>query len=169
MKRFRQRLGATAVLLAGMAVCGVAGATTISMDFDGLSGLASVDTFYNGGCSKFMGVLPANCGGPGAGVVWQGAWTAAQGGTSAYMVPLFTGQATMNVAAGFDTRLSFDFYTVVAGSLLPASVSVYGGLDGGGALLATVSLPSTVWAWQSLDLDFAGTARSAIFTGCRIG
>jgi hypothetical protein len=78
----------------------------------------------------------------------------------------------VNVARGFGTGLSlyyfpykFDYTYDDAGS----SLTVYSGLDGTGAVLATLPLPTPeFWwlprTWQTVGTTFAGTARSIRFT-----
>jgi hypothetical protein len=75
---------------------------------------------------------------------------------------------TMNVSAGFKSAFSFDY---IAG--IPGSLTLYSGLAGTGAVLATLGLPvtptcssgPTYCQWVPLNLDFSGTARSAVFGG----
>lgn len=87
------------------------------------------------------------------------------------------GAATMNVAAGFDTGFSF-YYT----SSEPGFVNVYAGLNGTGALLATLNLAAnnagcsgdptgTFCTFSPVGVAFAGTAMSVDFGGTadRIG
>jgi hypothetical protein len=78
----------------------------------------------------------------------------------------------MNVAAGFDTGLSF-FYSAAR---LSATVGVFDGLSGTGNLLAALTLPQTGTAcdlqvyfagfcpFQSIDLPFNGIAKSVLFS-----
>jgi hypothetical protein len=81
------------------------------------------------------------------------------------------GAATMNVAAGFDTGFSF-FYTSAA----PGFVNVYDGLNGSGALLATLNLVENIagctgdpggWFchFSPVGVAFSGVARSVDFGG----
>jgi hypothetical protein len=77
----------------------------------------------------------------------------------------------MNVAAGFDTGLSF-YYSAVA---LPGSVKVVENLNGGGNLLATLDLPVTpsggagcsgaysYCPWEQIGVSFEGIAKSVVF------
>ncbi|HEX5488775.1 MAG TPA: PEP-CTERM sorting domain-containing protein [Rhodanobacteraceae bacterium] len=159
MSKLSKRLGIAAVWVVGMLFASIAGATAITMDFDGLAPLSSVDHHYDGGCAKFGGALNVDCGGPDYGVVWKGAWTGLPE-SPGFMTP-FLGPATMNVAAGFDTSVSFHFYSI---AIIPMSVSVYSGLDGSGTKLADVSLPWAIGHWDFLDLSFSGIAKSVIFS-----
>jgi hypothetical protein len=71
----------------------------------------------------------------------------------------------MDVAAGFKTGFSF-FYADQVG--FTGSVSVYSGLDGTGALLASLLLPSTPNPYNvfvPIGVAFLGTAESVIFGG----
>lgn len=158
-----------AALGLGMLFAGIAGATPVTMNFDGMGVPEYVDNFYNGGCSTIAGLIPATCGGPHYGVVWSGAITADRLAPSPPSLPNFMAyadgvSATMNVAAGFDGRgFSFAYY---GGG---PTVSVYGGLDGTGNLLAAQTLDSSLcglsFCWTSYDLDFTGIAKSVVFGG----
>jgi hypothetical protein len=71
----------------------------------------------------------------------------------------------MDVPAGFNTGFSF-YYADQVG--FTGSVSVYSGLDGTGALLASLSLPSTpdpYNVWVPIGVSFSGAAQSVIFSG----
>lgn len=159
------------VLIAGMFAGGIASATTITMDFDGLNPGTAVKNYYNGGCSG--GGTNKVCGGPDYGVVWQGArvqdLAVNQPSGPNFMHPsdidLLSTSATMNIAGGFDTGLSFYYSTLTAGD-----VRVFSGLDGSGSLLASLNLGfsdqcGNVPCWDFIDLSFPGTARSVIFRG----
>lgn len=165
-------LGVATVLFAGTSAGGVANATTLTMDFDGLSQGASVQTYYDGGCTRLLG-HPQDCGGPDDGAVWSGARVANaavnQPSSPGVMHPtnidFLSTFATLDVADGFGTDLSF-YYA----SELPGVVAVYSGLDGSGSPLASsgLLLPTSACGippcWTFVDLSFAGTARSAIFS-----
>jgi hypothetical protein len=82
--------------------------------------------------------------------------------------------STMNVAGGFNTGFSF-YYSAIT---QPAFVNIYGGLDGTGALLATIDLPLTpstpgnpaceganYCPFVPVGVTFAGTAFSVDFGG----
>jgi hypothetical protein len=158
MNLFRKRIGMGLVLLAGMLVGGVATATPVTMDFDGLTPFTSVDNYYNGGCTEFLG-LDADCGGLGYGVVWKGA-TVGNG----FAGLLFNGNSTMNVVAGVNGGLSLRYYNLT-NLIVDANVSVFSGLDGAGTLLASADLGKTKGKWDSLDIAFWGSAQSVVFGG----
>lgn len=185
MNVLKKQLGVAAVLMAGMLFCGFVSATTIQMDFDGLTNGQSrgeyVDNYYNGGCGGSYGGGPVDCGGPNYGVVWthaivggapNGLFNNVGNGPSAPNVGGFddnTG-AFMNVAAGFDT---FSFYYAAANTA--GSISVYSDPNGTGSLLASMALPvngsncngasQSYSCWTSIDVSFAGTAKSVNFGG----
>ncbi len=91
------------------------------------------------------------------------------GGTANSMIFLSGPGDVMDVAAGFNTGFSFYY----AAPYYAGSVSVYSGLDGTGALLATLTLgvngvgpgPGQYSDWSPVGVTFAGTAESAIFSG----
>jgi hypothetical protein len=174
MNSMNKRIAAGLVLAAGMLVGGIATATPITMDFDGLTPGVSVDNYYDGGCSKFLG-MDMDCGGPDYGVVWNGAGVrdldANQPSDPNFMVPtgpggFLTTAAIMDVADGFDSRLSFYYSAVTAGD-----VSVFSGADGSGQLLTSLDLGTSgnqcgdVPCWDFVDLSFQGTAKSVVFRG----
>jgi hypothetical protein len=155
MNSINKRIAAGLVLAAGMLVGGVASATPITMDFDGLTTGTSVAHYYDGGYTTFLAGFPVDGPGPDYGVTWAGATVAAD-----HASLFLTANALMNVTGGFTSGLSFDFYAYVPGV---NSVSIYSGLDGQGTLLAQSDLWSLTWS--SLDLSFLGTAKSVVFHG----
>ena len=169
MNTRKRQLGIIATLGLGMLFAGIVSATQVTMNFDGMGVPEYVDNFYNGGCSTIAGLIPATCGGPNYGVVWSGAITANRLAPPPPSLPNFMAyadgvSATMNVAAGFnDTGFSFAYY---GGG---PTVSVYSGLGGSGALLASQTLDSSLcglsFCWTSYDLDFSGIAKSVVFGG----
>jgi hypothetical protein len=170
------------IFLAAVAVfwVGQAQANPITMTFEGLRDLESINDFYNGGTGS-LGSGP----GPNYGVSYTPDSLAVisrdlggSGNFSAALTPspgtiaFFLSGAgdTMNVAGGFDTGFSF-FYT---SPFFTGSVTVWDGLNGTGTLLATLNLaisapnPGAVLpydAWAPAGVAFAGTAHSAIFSG----
>ena len=87
---------------------------------------------------------------------------------------------TMDVAAGFTT--GFSFYYSSPFDAISDAITIYSGLDGGGSLLATISLgdtgngnalgnPACPNSWDTfcpffpIGTDFSGTAESVEFTG----
>ena len=167
MNLFRKRIGMGLVLLAGMLVGGIATATPVTMDFDGLTPLTSVDNYYNGGCTSglFLGA-GKKCNGTDYGVVWAGAnvgMIANAPSPAGFAGFLFQDSATMNVVNGFDRGLSFYFYNV-SNKVFTGSVGIYSGKNGNGTQLATAELGATR-DWDFFSLAFSGIAKSVIFTG----
>ncbi|MGH8191169.1 MAG: hypothetical protein ACREP2_06955 [Rhodanobacteraceae bacterium] len=157
---------------------GAACANPVTMNFDGIGTFDQVSTYYDGGCSTFVG--PDTCNGPNYGVVWSGAEISDNtSGASGTIVPpsspnyiILTNNsgsynsATMNVAAGFGGS-GFSFYYAGSGM-----VSVYSGLNGTGTLLnpgsealSTSFCSGTGFCSSPYMLDFTGTAMSVVFTG----
>lgn len=143
----------------------------ILLNFEGLGNTEQVLNYYNGGYGG-GGSGP----GPSYGVTF-GADSLAiisntAGGSGNFtnspsmptIVFFLSGPGTvMNVPAGYDTGLSFYYAAYYAGS-----VDVYSDLDGGGTLLASLSLPTTPYpytVWQPIGVGFTGTAKSAVFAG----
>ena len=143
------------------------------LTFEGLKDSESVNNYYNGGTGG-SGSGP----GPNYGISFTtdslALISASSGGAgnfsnnpSGSTVLFFLNGAgdTMNVASGFITGFSF-FYACQAGFV--GSVSVYSGLNGTGTLLASLSLPSTpnpYTVFVPIGVAFAGTAKSAVFSG----
>ena len=145
-------------------------ATPITLDFEGAPSFASIGDFYNGG----------------AGVNYGASFTdAALGLANDALGPYFShaptpgtvmfasdATATLNIASGFATALSF--YYSASSSALDA-IKVYSGLNGTGSLLGTIDLThnaqsngcsdSPLCNWQKTTLDFAGVAKSVSFGG----
>jgi hypothetical protein len=170
MKRF---VGLVVVMFALSVSLATAG--PIVLTFEGLQDNEPVANYYNGGTGGF-GSGP----GPNYGITFGSDSLAiisgANGGsgnfsgsptmpTTAYFL---TGPGDiMNVPAGFITGFSF-FYSAINA---PGTVSVYGGLDGTGALLAALDLPVTpsdagtlgcpygqFCPWFPVGVSFSGTA-----------
>lgn len=174
MNSIKKRIATALVLVTGILVGGAASATPVTMDFDGLTPGVSVDNYYDGGCSKLLG-MDVDCGGPDYGVVWNGAdvrdLDANQPSDPNFIVPtgpggFLTAAATLDIADGFDTGLSFYYTTVFGGH-----IEVYSGLDGSGSSLAQMDLPGPdvqcgdVPCWDFVDLSFSGLAKSVVFSG----
>ena len=143
-----------------------ADSTPVVLTFEGVGNFVTVGNFYNGGTGGNLGVVfgsgslaltPA----PGG----NGNFTNAPSGDT---VLFFLGATddVMNVAGGFTTGFSF-FYTAAQA---PGSITLWSGLDGTGALLATLSLPvngactTASCNWTPAGVAFAGTAESVDFT-----
>lgn len=180
MNLLKSRIGFALALVAGMLVCGVATATPITMNFDGLSAGTSVDGYYNGGCSHWLFLdvdtgVPADCHGPNDGVVWDNAHTRAA--LDAPSPPNWAGPGvfsngviTMNVASGFDTGLYFYYTTFL--KVFTGNIAVYSDVDGHGSVLGRLDLSGTgiycngdIPCWFQTGLDFTGLAKSVVFTG----
>lgn len=181
MNKLDKKLGIAAVLGVGMLVAGVASATTVTMDFEGLAGTPAeyIDNFYNGGCGTLVvgGKLgKPTCGGPDYGVVWSNALVGPKPNghePSPPNIMKYQGSsATMNVAAGFTDLLEFYFSAPNASG----GIAIYSGLDGKGTLLASGNLGSTPVncggsgpiigrgdCWDAFSLNFSGIAQSVVF------
>lgn len=156
MNLLKKRIWIALVLVAGLLAGGVATATPITMNFDGLKTGTSVQQYYNGGCTSWL--FGKSCNGPENGVVWKGA-TVGDG----FAGFLLSDSATMNIAAGFDGGLSFNYYNV-SNSLFSGSVSVYSRQNGKGIELASLNLDATR-DWKFFELAFSGIAKSVTFNG----
>lgn len=180
MKLLKSRIGFAFALVLGMLVCGVAAATPVTMNFDGLTPGTAVSTYYAGGCSKalFFGFPTSTCvdsHGPNYGVKWQGAHVKSLGdepSTPNYAgAGLFSdGSMTMNVAGGFDT--GFYFYYTTFFKVFTGTVTVYSGENGHGTPMGQLDLSGTgiycngdIPCWLQTGLDFDGTAESVVFDG----
>lgn len=181
MNTLKKQIGIAAALILGVLFTGIAGATTVVMNFNlSQPGGEYVDNYYNGGCSSSYGGGGTTCGGPNYGVVWSGAiagyapngiWSNGSNEPSSpgIMAFLDANQAYMNVAAGFTT--GFSFYYASAGNA--GSINVYSGQNGTGTVLATLNLPGTAAycgstaysCWDPIGVTFAGTAMSVAFGG----
>lgn len=165
MNLLKKHVGRALVLVAGLLAAGVASAAPITMNFDGLTPLTSVHTYYDGGCSRLLG-FNIDCNGANDGVVWKGATVGSSENApspSGFAGLLLSDSATMNIAAGFNGGLSFYYYNV-SNLVFPAGVSVYSGLDGQGTQLYSTNLDQTR-RWSFFDLTFSGIAQSVIFDG----
>jgi hypothetical protein len=160
--------------LAAVTLGGVAQGATV-LTFEGVADQTAVDSFYDGGAGGNLGIQFVN----GLGLVDSdnggGGSFANEPSASTVLIFLSGSASTMNVVNGFDTGFSFFYSAVSAGS-----VEVFDGLNGTGALLATVNLavqhnangcvgdPGPVQArcnWTNIGVSFAGVARSATFGG----
>ncbi|WP_188715308.1 PEP-CTERM sorting domain-containing protein [Paracoccus acridae] len=166
-------------------------AATIVLDFEGIyetypsNSSATVGGFYNGGTSS-VGTSGTNYGvefsGNALAVCLNTLETSCSNGSrgglgnpASQQTALFFVEGTetfMNVAAGFTTGFSFFYSSVnVAGS-----ISVYDGLNGTGALLATLALGVTAsncsseynapfCPFAASGIGFEGLAKSVSFAG----
>jgi hypothetical protein len=145
-----------------------ADSTPVVLTFEGVGNFMTVGNFYNGGAGGSLGVVfgsgslaltPL----PGG----NGDFTNAPSGDTILFFPVPGTGYVMNVTGGFNTGFSF-FYTAAS---VPGSITLWSGLDGTGALLATLSLPvngactTASCNWTPIGVTFAGTAESVDFTG----
>jgi hypothetical protein len=176
----------TLIMGAAFAVAGTLGAAAPAfaqvdiLNFAGLNGAAyeAVDNYYNGGYG-------GNGSGPGTnygitfssnGIVCDGYPDCNSdqipGGPGANALFFQSGaSAIMDMAAGFTTGFSFYYSAPV----YTGSVQVWSGLDGTGALLATINLPLTpagggtclasYCPYVADGISFNGTAESVSFAG----
>jgi hypothetical protein len=161
-----------------LAVAPQALAAPVVLTFEGVANIASVNNFYNGGTdsagnfgtnyginfsSTSLALIDSDNGGSGN--------FANEPSPGTILFFQTGGAATMNVAAGFNTGFSF-FYT----SSSAGFVNVYDGLNGTGALLATLNLASNLGNcvgdptggycnFTPVGVAFAGTAKSVDFGG----
>ncbi|MDY0748033.1 hypothetical protein SNE35_26270 [Paucibacter sp. R3-3] len=165
------RRGMLAVVLLGAGACQ---ASLVTLTFEGLSDLAKVGDFYDGGLdgagqgpgpddgikfsSDAIALIASSAGG-------SGVFSGAPSGVGALFFLSGAG-TTINVAAGFSNEFSL-FYSAFAGG----SFSIYDGLDGTGTLLGSETLavtPNTsnqLNAWVEGIADFSGTAHSVVLSG----
>lgn len=165
MNLLKKKIGSALVLVAGLMAGGVASATPITMNFDGLTSGSSVHRYYDGGCARAF-VFQKNCHGADYGVVWKGAMIGSSTDApsrSGFAGLLLRDSATMNIASGFEGGLSFYYYNT-SNLFFPGGVSVYSGLNGHGTRLSSASLDRT-GRWSLFDLTFSGIAQSVIFNG----
>jgi hypothetical protein len=151
----------------------VARSDVIVLTFEGVGDLTPVGDFYDGDGGPDYGIrfspdtlalVDSDAGGNGN--------FANEPSPNTVMFFLDAEQAILNVAAGFTTGFSF-FYS----STTAAAVNVYAGVNGTGALLASLELvaqadrgcvgdPSGFYCnWSPVGVLFAGTARSIDFSG----
>lgn len=157
------------VMAAAITFAGSASAE-VTLTFEGVGNLASVNDFYNGGTdsagnsganyginfsSNSLGVIDLAAGGSG------NTGNDPSGVTNLFF--LSGSAATMNVAAGFDTGFSF-YYA----ANFSATVVVYSGLNATGSILGTLNLsptPNAYYEWAPVGVSFAGIAHSVDFGG----
>lgn len=162
---------AGAVALAG-GMAPSAQAASVVLTFEGVGDNVAVGDFYDGGAGGDLGIGFVNAFGLVDGDNGGGGNFANEPSASTVLYFTSGSASTMNVAAGFTTGFSF-FYS----SANAASVSVYSGLNGTGALLASLSLmsqnnldcagdPTGAYCnWTPIGVTFAGIAQSVAFGG----
>ena len=165
MKTVRNLL-ALAVL--GSTMC-AAQAAPITLTFEGVSDLASINGFYNGGTDS-QGKSGTNYGvqfGSNSLAVHEDNPQANFSGEPTPNTVMFflSGSAVLNYEPGFDTGFSFYYSTVTYTS----KVFVYSGLNKTGTLLGTIDLPALGYGpdpandysnWKVAYLAFSGVAKS---------
>lgn len=149
--------------------------TTFVIDFESVTGFASIEEFYNGGTDT------AGRSGPNLGVSFGsdalalvnddlGPYFSNAPSPIGVMTPVGDA-ATMNVAKGFIDSVSISYSSP---ALVPVAVGVYSGLDGTGALLASFTLlptaqfgcnDSPLCRFETQASTFFGTAHSITFGG----
>lgn len=127
----------------------------VVIHFDDMINNVYVNHFYNGGTDSGMNS------GPNLGVQFVGFITAP--GVGATSTPNFAynnyANSYINVAGGF-TALDF-----TVGSLAPATISVYSGLNGTGTLLGSGVFNGNAMAFVPGSVAFSGLARSVRLNG----
>lgn len=149
-------------------------AAPITLTFEGVGDLASINDFYNGGTdSKGNSGTDhgVQFGTNTLGVLEQNPQANFSGEPTPNTIMFFlSGSAVLNYAPGFDTGFSFYFTTVA----FSGKVDVYSGLNKTGSLLGSITLPALgngpdplnpFSNWKVGSLAFAGTAKSIDFSG----
>jgi len=174
---FKMNAIRAAAVTAILGAAGAASAAVITLNFEGVGNLASVNNFYNGGTDSLgnsgvnygiafnanaLGIIDSDAGGSG---------NIGNEPTPDTVLFFLTGSAILNFAPGFTTGFSFFYSTVSFGG----SVNVYDNLNATGNLLGTIALaalgagpgdPNGVFSnWAIGTLGFAGTAKSIDFGG----
>jgi len=150
-------------------------AFAVTLDFQGVGDYNFVQDYYNGGTND-VGASGANYGvsfGLDALVVTNNPdFTYYSNAPSTGVLSAVGSDAALNVATGFTGNVSF-WYS----SAEETSVSVFSGLNGSGALLATFALTANAQAgcsdtlycnWTQTSLDLAGIGKSIQF-GTAVG
>jgi hypothetical protein len=184
-----ERLGLSKKLLAAIAIIAALSSTNsradkITLDFEGI-GNTAISNFYNGGTddsgksginygiyfsNDALGLIDTD---ESPSAEFSGLFANEPSGSTA-LIFQGEGSATMNVAAGFDSRISF-FYS----SSEDATVRIFDGLDGTGTELASLNLvtnhkndncagdPSGEFFchWDKVGVTFNGRAMSVVFDG----
>jgi len=176
MKRFTF----SALILSSFCLCLLIASPSYALvlDFEGLGDQETILGFYNGGTGS-QGNSGTNYGvtfsGNALSIIDSDAGGTGNFGNepspSTVLFFLEGEAATMSLAAGFDTGFSF-YYSAI---LSAGAVNVWSGLGATGALLASLSLPTTAQGpgdptgafspFVSLGLSFEGMAHSVSFAG----
>ncbi|MEO1375697.1 MAG: PEP-CTERM sorting domain-containing protein [Cyanobacteria bacterium J06635_10] len=168
-KAFNKLSIITGVVVAFSLVSPKAEAAVITLDFEGIEDLESVEDFYKDDfgitfSANALALTDADAGGSGN----------FGGEPTPDNVLFFLGgdSAVMNVEDGFDTGFSF-FYSAIN---QPGFINVYDGLNGTGNLLTTLELPTTPFngapdptgffsPFVPIGISFDGIAKSVDFGG----
>jgi hypothetical protein len=179
MKRYLEAPTFTALMgsLTLFRIGSAANAGMVAMNFDTLQNNELVNSYYNGGLGS-LGSGP----GPNYGVIFTNAFVLNEFSNNEGLLVTLPNSITflsgsgaiMNVAAGFKGGFSFNY----SAPFDTGSVLVYGGLNGTGPVLATLSLPLTnngastpgcgghnYCPVVAEGVTFAGTAESVNFSG----
>ncbi|MEI6683270.1 MAG: hypothetical protein WCO44_11610 [Bacteroidota bacterium] len=135
------------------------------LDFEGIGDFYPVGSYYSGAGGPNYGVTFS----PGTVGVRDGIGTFTNEPSPVTVAVSLSASMLMNVAAGFNTSLSF-YYAAYKTNW---TVNIFDGPDGTGNLLATSSGAYNnagtcgsynVCVWTPLTINFAGTARSVVFS-----
>jgi hypothetical protein len=168
------KLKLASVLAAGLLTAAAASASSVTLDFNGVTNYGSVADFYNGG-TDYAGASGTNYGVSFTGSVLSLAndslgtyFTGAPTTTVVYANPNDV-PAVMNVAGGFSGALGLTYSSISA----PTTVNIYSGLNDTGSLLSSFTLASNsdgcaagspACTWTVASQSFAGVAESVDFT-----
>lgn len=148
------KLNAALALLAALSAA-PAMAEVVVINFDGMANNVYVNTYYDGGIDSL-----GHAGGVDRGVSFVGFVTAS--GVGATSTPNYAyangATGTINVAGGF-TAFNFTY-----GTLAPATISVYAGLNGTGTLLGSGIFNGNSMAFQPGTVGFSGLAHSVVMS-----
>lgn len=148
--KLKAALASLAALFAAPAMADV-----VVINFDSLANNVYVNTYYAGGTDSL-----GHPGGSNLGISFVGFVTAP--GVGATSTPNYAyangATGTINVAGGFT---AFDF---TYGTMAPATISVYSGLNGTGALLGSGLFNGNAMAFQPGSVAFGGIAHSVVLS-----
>lgn len=171
------KLKLMSVIAAGLLSAAPSFASTVTLDFEGISSYGSINNFYNGGTD-----IPANntttpASGINYGISFGGDALAfsndefttnySHAPTNGTIMTAVGSDAALNFANGFTGPVSF-FYSSTAES----QVQVFSGLNGSGTVLGTFSLLSNAQSgcddtqfchWDLASLNIDGVAQSIQF------
>ena len=130
-------------------------ADVVVIDFDSLVNNVYINTYYAGGIDSL-----GHLGGADHGISFVGFVTAPGAGATSTPNYAYANGATgtINVAGGF-SALSFTY-----GTLAPAAISVYSGLNGSGTLLGAGLFNGNAMAFMPGSVAFSGLAHSVMLS-----